>query len=171
VRDISAPPRRPGDLDLHAQRAGLHRRFRGLLEDAAETNAADKLAGDALRDELRVHVRGLHFLDVEDDRLAAHAFELLAQGVDLGALAANEDAGAGRVDRDLGAVARALDQDAVDAGVVEARLDVVADLPVLGQPFQEGLLLGGVPARLPVADDAEAERDWIDFVSHGRGEL
>ena len=106
---------------LDALGAEVHGRLDGLLHGAAEGDAALELQRDVLGDELRVEFRRLDFLDVDLDRfpsgeLAISSLMLL----DLRALAADDDAGAGGVDRDADAVPGALDDDLRDGGAGRA---------------------------------------------------
>ena len=77
------------------------------------------------------------------------------QLVDLGPLAADDDARARGVDVDLQLVRRALDLDLRDAGVREALLQAVAQLQVLVQQLR--VVLVGEPARAPGLVEAEPE--------------
>ena len=89
--------------------------------------------------------------------------ELLEVGADalgLGSTTADDDAGTRRVDVDADAVTGALDLDLGDAGAVEARLQQVADLDVLGDVVGvalTGLRRVGEPARHVVGGDPESE--------------
>jgi hypothetical protein len=75
-----------------------------------------------LREQRRVGLgpdlaRGLvHVLDLHIDALLRVPLDVLAQAIDLGALAPDHDAGAGRADEHPDLVALALDVDRRDAG-------------------------------------------------------
>src|SRR5262249_35753217 len=103
-------------------------------------------------------------LDVEVDLLAGADLELVLQLLDLGALAADDDARARRRDRDARAVRRALDVDLRDARVVELVLDEPPDLDVLVQEVRVGLRRE--PARAPAACDPDPEADRMRFLTH-----
>src|SRR5207249_336025 len=81
-----------------------------------------------------------------------------------GALAADDDAGTGRRDRDARAIGRALDVDLRDARVIELVLDEAPDLHVLVQQIRVGLRRE--PARAPAARHAESEADRMCFLAH-----
>src|SRR5204862_2753209 len=129
-RDFAAAqPARAGDPDaVGAEAQGGGDR---LLHRAPERHALLELQGDVLGDELRVELGMDDLLDVEVDLLARARLQLVLQLLHLGALAADDDAGPRGEDRDAGAVGRALEVDARDAGVVELVLDGAPDVHVL----------------------------------------
>ena len=98
--------------------------------------------------------------------------ELLEVGADalgLGATAADHDARTGGVDVDANAVTRALDLDARNAGAVEARLEQLADLDVLGDVVAvtlAGLGAVGEPTRHVVGGDSQTEAVGVYLLSH-----
>src|SRR5215210_9559214 len=97
ARDLGAS-QPSADHDLDPLGAEAESRFHGLLHRPAEGDAALELARDRLGHELRVELRPLDLLDI-DVHLAAHLLlQLVAQLVDLGAPAADDDAGPRRVD-------------------------------------------------------------------------
>ena len=149
---------------LHAGAA--HGRLHGLAHRAAERHTVGQLLGDALRDELRVGLGALDLEDVQLDLLAGQLLEVAAQAVGLGAAAPDDDARTRGVDVDADAVTRALDLDLGDAGPLHALGEHAADLDVLGHVV--GVLLVGVPARLPVGGDTEAEAVRVDLLAHQR---
>src|SRR6266852_930815 len=130
ARDLAAAqPARAGDPDAvgaEAQRGG-HR----LLHRAAEGDALLELQRHVLGHELGVELRVDDLLDVEVDLLARAHLQLVLQLLDLRALAADDDAGPRREDRDAAAVRGPLDVHPRDARVVELVLDVAPDLHVL----------------------------------------
>ena len=82
-------------LHLDALRAGLHRGLQRALHGAPEADAPGELVGDTLREQRGVELRLLDLLDVEGDLgVAGDLVQALAQTVGLGALAADDDAGA-----------------------------------------------------------------------------
>src|SRR4029079_7629274 len=79
-------------------------------------------------------------------------------------LCAEDDAGAARVDVDLQFVGRALGLDLRDAGVLEARLQIVAQREILVQQLR--VVAIGVPARPPGLVEPEPEPVRVDFLTH-----
>ena len=144
----------------------LHRRLHRLAHGAAEADAGRQLLGDTLGDELRVGFGVLDLEDVELDLLARQLLEVAADAVCLGAAAANDDAGARRVNVDADAVARSLDVDLRDAGALHALRHQLADLDVFTDVVGIGLV--GIPTGLPVGRDSEAEAMRIYFLTHYR---
>ena len=84
--------------------------------------------------------------------------------LDIRALLADHDAGAGGVDGDAGLLGRALDDDAPDARLAQPLEQESPDLQILVQ--QLGIFVIGVPARIPGTVDAEAQPDGIDLLTH-----
>ena len=153
-----------GDLDLHALRAGAHRRGQRALHRAPEGDAVLELLGDRLGDQLRVELRALDLADVDLDRLLGELVEVAAKRVDLGARLADHDARAGRVDVHGDLAALLGDRDVGEAGVRKLVLDVVADREVFLQVVVELALVE--PGRLPVVDVADAEPLGVDLLAH-----
>jgi len=157
-------------LHPNTQRAGLHGGLDRSAHGPAEADPAHQLLGGALGQQrgvgLGLQVRGglVHVLDLHVHPLAGDLLDVLADAVDLGALAPDDDAGAGRADEHLDLVALAFDVDARDAGPNELGLDVHADLDVLVQGFR--IVLAPVPLGLPGVDDAQAEPVGVDLVTH-----
>src|SRR4026208_995099 len=146
ARDLTAAePARAGDAD--AIGAEPERGGHGLLHGPPARPALLQLQSPVLGDELGVELGMDDLLDVEVDLLARAHLELVLELLDLGALAADDDAGSGREDRDARPVGRALDVDLRDARVMGRVLDVAADLHVLVQ--QVGVVLPRKPPRRP----------------------
>ena len=120
----------PNALGAHAQRAGD-----ALLHGAPEGHPALELEGDVLRHQLCVEVRPPHLVDVDEDLPRGELPQLLLELLDLRPLLADDDAGTGRVDVDLGLVGGPLDLDLGDAGVMKPPLEETLDLEILVQQF------------------------------------
>src|SRR5574337_361194 len=107
------------------------RRGDRLLHRAAERHALLQLQGHILGHELGVQLRMDHFLDVEVDLLVRPGLDLVLQLLDLGTLAADDDSGPGREDRDAAGAGLAVDVDPRNACMVERGLDEPPNLVVL----------------------------------------
>ena len=132
-------------LDLDAVDAERHGDLDGLFDGAAEGDAALKLERDVLGDKLGLDLGLLHFLDVEEDFLAGELAELDLHILDLLALLADDNAGAGGEDLDANAVAGALNEDARHRGLLELLHQGGADDLVLVEELGE-ILLAREPA-------------------------
>jgi hypothetical protein len=99
--------------------AEAQRRLDGLAHRAAERHALFELGRDRFADELRLELGLLDLLDVDEDLAARALLHLLLELLDLGPLAADDDARPRGVDVDLQLVGRALGLDARDAGVAK----------------------------------------------------
>ena len=107
-----------------------------------------------------------HDLDVDELVVSeAHVGNPLAQLVDVGALLADHDARASRVDRDAALLMRTLDHDARNRGLLQFLVQDLADLDVLVQQLAV-FGLAGEPARIPGPVDAETQSDRIDLLTH-----
>ena len=62
-------------------------------------------------------------------------------------------------------VVAALDLDLGNAGTVQSLLEILADLLILDDQVAD-LLVSGIPAGVPVFDDADAHAVGINFLSH-----
>src|SRR4029450_11426090 len=114
--------------------------------------------------QLRVELGMDDLLDVSVLLLAGPHLQLVLQLLDLRALAADDDAGAGGRDGDARAVGRALDVDLGDARVIELVLDEAPDLHVLVQ--ERGVALRREPAGAPAPRHADPETDRMRFLTH-----
>src|SRR5262249_7930185 len=90
------------------------RTIHGFAHGAAEANALLELQRDRLRDQLCIKLGLVHFLDVDVDLARSALLHFLFQLVDLGAFAADDDAGTRGLDDDAQLVARTLDLDGAD---------------------------------------------------------
>src|SRR5690625_996148 len=163
-RDLG-PARTPGAVDPDALRAHAHRVLHRPLHRAAETDPALELLGDVLGRQMRIDLRPSDLDNVEMQLGFGELGHLLAQVLDIGALAADDHARARRVDRDPALAVRPLDHDAADAGLLGFLADEIPDPDILMQKVTK--ILGiGVPAAVPGPVDLQAEPDRIDFLSH-----
>src|SRR5262249_34612994 len=121
--------------------------------------------GDVLGHQLRVELRTLNLLDVDVDLAVDELLQLVAELVDLGALASDDDAGTGGVDVDAHLVRGALDVDLRDPGVGEALLQVIAELEVAMQRL--GVGLAGEPARVPRLVESQPKSVRVYFLTQG----
>ncbi len=153
------------DHDLDALGAQPQRVLHRALHRAAEHDALLKLLGDIFGYQLGVKLRLAYFLDRQLHRPAGHARQFLAQAFDVLALLADDDARTRRVHRDRNVLRRTLDHNQAHGRALELVLDEFAQPQVRNQML--GIVAGaGIPARGPVAVDAETESDWIDFLAH-----
>src|SRR5437588_2260848 len=162
ARDFGAV-QAPAHADFDALRAEAESRFHGLLHGATEGDTALQLRGDVLSDQLSVKLRTLDFLDVDVDLAVDHLLQLVAQLVDLGALASDDDAGTRGVDIDAHLVGRALDVDLRDSGVGEALFQIVAKLQIAMQRL--GVSLPGKPAGVPRLVDTKPKSVGVDLLT------
>src|SRR6266446_131420 len=158
----AAQPAGAGHAD--ALGAELLRRLDGLLHRAAESDAPLELGGDVLRDQLRVGLGLADLDDVEEHLVLRELLQLLLDLLDARTALADDDARPRGVHVDLHLVGGALDLDLADTGLAQLLLHVLAQLDVLVQPARVVLLL--VPLGVPGADDAQAEADRIDLLTH-----
>src|SRR5262249_7898910 len=152
------------DTDLDAARAEAQRRLDRLAHGATERDALLELHRDRLGDELRVELGLLNLLDVDEDLAARALLDFLLQLVDFGALAADDDARARRVDVDLQLVRGALGLDLGDARVGEPLLQALAQREILVQQLR--VVAIRVPARPPRLVEAEAESKRVNLLAH-----
>src|SRR5208283_4328952 len=155
----------PGHAHLDALAAEALRALDGLAHGAPESHALFELQRDRLAHELGVHLRFVHFLDIDEDFALGLGCQFLLELFDLRPLAADDEPGARRVDGDaqLGS-ARALDLDRADAGRFQPLLEHLLQIEVLVQ--QLGVVGGGKPSRTPVLGDAQPESVGMNFLTH-----
>ena len=83
----------------------------------------------------------------------------------LRAVRADDHAGAGAMNEQRHNIVAALDFDLGHACTVQALLDELADLVIFNDQVAD-LLVSGIPAGVPVFDDADAHAVGINFLSH-----
>src|SRR6202043_1610062 len=148
----------------NAPGAKAHRRLHRALHGAAERNTALELLGDRFGDQRGVELGLADLDDVDDDVGGGDIGNPLAQLVDVGALLADHDAGARRVDRHAALLVRALDHNPGDGRLLEFLVQDLADLDILVQQLAV-FVLAGEPTRIPRPVDAETQSDWIDLLT------
>ena len=131
----------------------------------AEGHAALQLGGDALGHELGLDLGTADLGHLDGDVLSEFLLEVVAQLLDLGALAADDDARAGGVQHQAHLAAGAFDLDLGETGVVELLLDVFTELVVLENEGR--IVLLAEPAGKPVLGIPQAEPDRMYFLTHG----
>src|SRR5690606_29881665 len=151
-------------VDADALGAEPHGRLDRPLHGAAECHAALELLRDVLGDQRGVELRLADLDDVEMHLRAGHLGQVAAQLLDVLALLADDHAGPRRMDGDARALGRALDHHPADAGLGQARLKIAPELQVLVQHV--GVVVVGVPARVPRPVDAEPKPDGVDLLAH-----
>jgi NAD(P)-dependent dehydrogenase (short-subunit alcohol dehydrogenase family) len=155
-----------GALDTDTLGAEAHGSLDGLLHGATESDTALQLEGYILSYETGLNLGLFNLLDVEENFLTSELGEVGLDHFNLGALAADNDAGAGSVNLDADAVGCALDENLGHGSALKFFHQRVADDLVLVEEFGK-VLLGSIPAGLPVAADGETEAGGIGFLAHG----
>src|SRR6266702_7199339 len=153
-----------GDADLDALAAEAERGVDRLAHGATEADAFLELQRDVLGNQLCVE---LGFVDLKNVNKHFTRRPLLNVGlelIDLGALAANDDARARGADDQAQLVAWTLDLDRADAGGLQLLAQLSLELDVFDQQFVIAAL--DKPTRLPRLVDAEAQPIRMDFLSH-----
>src|SRR5690606_4966524 len=133
-------------------------------------HAANELVGHALGDELGVDLRLADLDDVQLDLALGHRRQLRAQLLDVGALLADDHAGARGIDRDAAQLGRTLDHHLRDRRLRQVLDDVLAQLDVFLEQLAVVAPLG-VPAAVPGPVDLQPEADRIRFLTHRSGLL
>src|SRR5690625_943052 len=154
-----------GAVDANALRTHAHGVLHRPLHRAAEADATLELLGDVLGHQMRIDFRTPDLDNVQVQLGIGELGDFLPQILDIRALAADDDTGPRRVDRDPALAVRALDHDAADSRLLGLLADELPDLDVFMQ--QVAIILGiGVPAAVPGPVDLQAKADRIDFLSH-----
>src|SRR5450631_211672 len=153
---------------LDAQRAGAHGVGHRALHGAAEHHALLELLRYAFRDQLGVELGFAYLGDVEPHVLHGHAKDLGdsgAQLLDILALLANHDSRPRRVNGDVGAPRRTLDENAADRRIGELLAQILPH-QVIGVDVRGKRFGVGIPFRRPIARNAETNANRINFLTH-----
>src|SRR5688572_19000785 len=153
-----------GHTHLDPARAEAQRRFNRLAHRTAEGDALLELHRHRFGDQLRLQLRLLDLLDIDEDLPAGALLDLLLQLVDFRPLAADDDAGARGVDVDLQVVRRAFGFNARHTGMREALLQILTERQVLVQQLR--VVLPREPARAPGLVEAEPESVRVNLLAH-----
>src|SRR5690606_3277746 len=145
-------------------------RLHGALHGPAEGDAPLKLLGDALSHQSRINLGLAHLDDVQVHLGRRQLRQISAHLLDVGALLADQNTRPSRVDRHTALLVRPLDHDLGNPGLALLLHDVLADRAIL---MQQLAVLAAIsePAAVPGPVDADAEADWIDFLTHSSGLL
>lgn len=154
-----------GADNLDALRSCLHSFLHSLLHCPAKRDALLQLLGDAAADQYGIQFGLADFLNLEMHLLlVGHLLDQRAQLIDLVAASPDNDARPRREDRyrDL-RIRDPLNLDARDARIRQIFVDDPSD----GDIFRQDIfvVLVGIPARLPIFDDAQPEADRVYFLS------
>jgi len=139
------------DRDLDALGASTHGGGNSILDSTAILNTTLNLLGDVLCHKHSIHLRTLHFADVNLDILAGQFLELLTEFVDLGACTTNNQTRTGSINRDGEEFEGSLNIDFRDTGFRQASVEVLANLIILNKLLLK--LSSTEPARIPSADN------------------
>src|SRR5262249_3467442 len=101
--------------DLDSLAAETQRRVDALSHGSSKSYALFELQRDRFGDQLRIELRLVHFLNIDENLALGFLRQILLQLFDLGAFAADDDAGTRSVDRDAQLVAGTIDFDRADA--------------------------------------------------------
>ena len=153
-----------GDADFDPLATKAQRRVHCLAHGAAEAHALFQLQRDRFAHQLRVQLRLVHFLDIDKDIAVGALLQFHLELVDLGALAANDDARPRRLDDDAQLVARPLDPEGADARRLELFLELLLELEIFQQ--QLGVIALHEPARFPRLGVAQPESVRMNFLTH-----
>src|SRR5712691_6849114 len=137
LRALSAPFKRPALFELQCNR---------------------------LRDELRIQLRAVHFLNVDVHFAFGALLHFLLEFVDLRALAPDDDARPRGVDTHDQLVGGALDVNRTDARALQLFLQLLAQFHVFVK--QIGIVLVGIPPGLPRFVVAQPESVRVRLLSH-----
>src|SRR6202008_1250328 len=123
-----------------------------------------KLQGDVLGHQLRIELRLVDLEDVDEHIAVGALLQLNLELLDLGALAADDDARTRGADDDPQLVARTLDLDRANAGGLQLVLELLLELDV----FDKELVIVALrePARAPRLVDTDPKSVRMDFLSH-----
>src|SRR5207302_7637973 len=131
---------------------------------APESHSLLELQRDRFRHKLRVQLRLMHFLNVDEDLALGFLREFLLELLDLGAALPDDDSRPRGADRHAQLIARAIDFDRADSSGLEPFMQRFFQLEVLAQQFRVVLLRK--PPRAPRLRDAEPESVWMYLLSH-----
>src|SRR5262249_35862698 len=119
--------------DLDSFCAESQSRIDRLSHGAAESDALFQLHRNRFGDELRIEFRSVDFLDVDVDLAIRPLLDVGFQLVDFSALAADDDAGTRRVNRDAKLVRHPLHFDVAYTGMAKLLFEIALQLEIFMQ--------------------------------------
>src|SRR6266568_866853 len=151
---------------LDALAAEAQRRIHRLAHRPAEGHALFELQRNRLCHQRGIQLRTMHFLDVDVHFALGALLHFLLELVDFRALAPDDDARPRCVNTHHQLVRRALDVDGADACALQLLLQLLAELHVFVKKV--GVILVGIPPRLPRFVVAQPESVRVRLLSHSR---
>jgi hypothetical protein len=149
---------------LDALAAEAQRRIHGFTHRPAESHALLELQGDRFRHQLRIQLRLVYFLNVDENLALGALGQIQLQLLDLRALASDDDAGPRGADGYPQLVAGAIHFDRADAGRLQPLPQRLAQLHIFLQQLRVVLL--GEPAGTPRLVKAQPETVRMNLLSH-----
>ena len=153
-----------GNPDLNSLAAEAQRGVDSLAHGSAKRHAFFELQRDRFGNQLRVQLRLVDFLNIDEDFALGLLGQILLQLFDFRALAPDDDSGTGSVNSDAQLIAGTIDFDRADAGGLQALAQGVLELQILAQEL--GVILLGEPPRPPGLGEAQPESVWMYFLPH-----
>src|SRR2546421_6489749 len=151
------------DLDFDSLRSEAQRFFHGFAHRATKSNSFLELRGDLLCLQLGVQFGLVNLLNRNQDLAPGSRSNVAFELIDLGSLAADDDARPRRVDDDLQAIGRALDVDVRNARAGETFLQLALQPQIFNQKI--AVLLFREPVGMPVLVIAKAKTVWMNFLA------
>src|ERR1700691_6284720 len=126
-------PAAPGDASIDALAAKTQCRIARLAHGTAKALALLQLESDVLGHQLRIQLRLVDLEDVDEDVAVGALLEIRLELLDLGAFAADHDAGTRGANDQTQLVARTLDLDRAHARRLELFLQLLAQVHIFNQ--------------------------------------
>lgn len=155
-----------GTANPNSFRAKIHGRLQGPLHGAAETDPTLELDRHVLSHKLGIEFRRAHLDNVDLDLGAATDLRnVIRHSLDLRALPADHETGAGGMQSHANAVPGALHDDLGKSGKLKATTEILTHPEVFVQLLLV-VFAFGIPLGAPITIDDESETDGIYFLSH-----
>jgi hypothetical protein len=156
-----------GNDDFNPECAGLHCPLNRQPDRPPVCDSALNLLSNAPANQDGIEFWLPHFLDVQTSALFSHLLKLNTKLIHALSPAADDDAGASRVDRNYEVLRATLDLDLGNcAAVTKPCKHQRADCVVFGSQLTVFAATVSKPVGLPVHHAAQAETYWVSLLSH-----
>ncbi len=153
------------DHNASAFGPSAHGSAHSLFHGPPEGYALFQLGGNGFGHQLRIQFRNPDFHNVNVGLPSGQFVQLLAQALNTGAAAADDNARLGGVDGYAHAVGGPFNLNSGYPRVGQLPADEIPDLDVFVQGFDK-LFAFGIPPGVPVPDNANPQADGVNLLSH-----
>ena len=151
------------DEDLDALSTQTHGVGYSHLDSSSIGNTTFNLTGNAVSDDVCIHLRTLNLEDIDLNVFLGHLLKLFLKFVNLSTALSDDEARTSSIDSYSDELEGSLDDDAAEACLCKTVAEIFANLVVLSDLL---CVVTTAPVRVPTTGDTDSVADRICFLSH-----